>query len=168
MSFRACVPAAHSLGLRTWAYSTSSWSGQTDRSRDYQDQGFNSNQLTALLYVIFVYRKSIYFMLVHGPLTRYVKLCVAHAPGMPGTFSPPPTSKEGEPLVSDPGVDHGTCVTHVLWCMSGSLTLGGGEKIPGIPGACSTLNFTYMARGPWHIFFFLWTSLSTFRQPICC
>ena len=30
----------------------------------------------------------------HGPLTRYVKLLVAHAPGMPGTFSPPPTSKE--------------------------------------------------------------------------
>ena len=25
----------------------------------------------------------------HGPLTRYVKLQVAHAPGMPGTFSPP-------------------------------------------------------------------------------
>ena len=30
----------------------------------------------------------------NGPLTRYVKLRVAHAPGMPGTFSPPPTSKE--------------------------------------------------------------------------
>ena len=31
---------------------------------------------------------------LHGPLTRYVKLWVAHAPGMPGTFSPPPTTKE--------------------------------------------------------------------------
>ena len=30
----------------------------------------------------------------HEPLTRYVKLRVAHAPGMPGTFFPPPTSKE--------------------------------------------------------------------------
>ena len=30
----------------------------------------------------------------HGPLARYVKLRVAHAPGMPGTFSPPPISKE--------------------------------------------------------------------------
>ena len=30
----------------------------------------------------------------YGPLTRYVKLRVAHAPGMPGTFSPPPISKE--------------------------------------------------------------------------
>ena len=30
----------------------------------------------------------------HVPLTRYVKLRVVHAPGMPGTFSPPPTSKK--------------------------------------------------------------------------
>ena len=30
----------------------------------------------------------------HGPLARYVKLRVALAPWMPGTFSPPPTSKE--------------------------------------------------------------------------
>ena len=31
---------------------------------------------------------------MHGPLARYVKLWVAHVPGMPGTFSPWPTSKE--------------------------------------------------------------------------
>ena len=30
----------------------------------------------------------------HGPLTRYIKLRVALAPGMPGKFSPPPTSNE--------------------------------------------------------------------------
>ena len=30
----------------------------------------------------------------NGPLARYVKLWVAHAPGMPGTFTPPPTSNE--------------------------------------------------------------------------
>ena len=53
----------------------------------------------------------------YGPLTRYVKLGVAHAPWMPGTFSPPPR-------VSDPDMHHGTCVTHVLWCMPGSLTSG--------------------------------------------
>ena len=51
-------------------------------------------------------------------------------------------------VVSDPSMHHGTCVTHVPWCMSGSLTLGGGENIPGIPGACATPNFTYLARGP--------------------
>ena len=32
--------------------------------------------------------------LLHGPLDRYAKSRVAHAPGMPGTFSPPPTSKK--------------------------------------------------------------------------
>ena len=31
---------------------------------------------------------------MHGPLARYVKLWVAHTPGMPGMFSAPPTSKE--------------------------------------------------------------------------
>ena len=30
----------------------------------------------------------------HGPLARYVKLRVAHASGMPRSFSPPPISKE--------------------------------------------------------------------------
>ena len=48
---------------------------------------------------------------------------VAHAPGMLGTFSPPPISKL------------------VPWCMSGSLTRGA------IPGACTTRRFTYLVRG---------------------
>ena len=48
-------------------------------------------------------------------ITRYVKLRLAHTPGMPGTFSPPPRA-------SDPDMHHGTCVTHVPWCMPGSLT----------------------------------------------
>ena len=54
---------------------------------------------------------------IHGPLTRYAKLWVAHAPGMPGTFSP-------RPRVSDPDMYHGTCVTHMPWRMLGSLTSG--------------------------------------------
>ena len=33
-------------------------------------------------------------MKLHGPLTRYVKLQVAHAPGMPGTFSSSPIINE--------------------------------------------------------------------------
>ena len=57
--------------------------------------------------------------------------------------------RQGKPLISDPDMHHHTCVTHVPWCMSGSLTRGGGENVPGIPGACATLNFTYLARGPW-------------------
>ena len=54
---------------------------------------------------------------LHGLLASYVKLLIAHAPGMPGTFSPPPR-------FSDPGMHHDTCVTHVPWCMPGSLTSG--------------------------------------------
>ena len=34
----------------------------------------------------------------------------AHAPGMTGTFSPPPRD-------SDPDMRHGTCVTNVPWCI---------------------------------------------------
>ena len=53
----------------------------------------------------------------YEPLARYVKLRVAHAPGMLGTFSP-------SLRVSDPDMHHGTCLTHVPWCMPGSLTSG--------------------------------------------
>ena len=81
----------------------------------------------------------------HGPLTRYVKLRVPHAPWMPGKFSPPPR-------VSNPDMHHGTFVTHVPWCMLGSLASGflwsrWWVNVPGIPGACSTHNFTYPVRG---------------------
>ena len=50
-------------------------------------------------------------------------------------------------LISDPTMHHGTCVTHVPWCMVGSLICCGGENVPGIPGACAPRNFTYLARG---------------------
>ena len=78
-------------------------------------------------------------MIDHGPLTRYVKLGVAHAPGMSGTFCPPP-------WFSDPDMHHDTCVTHVPWCMPRSLLavsfdVGGGENVPGIPGVCATVNY---------------------------
>ena len=44
-------------------------------------------------------------------------------------------------LVTDHlGMHHGTCVTHVSWCMSWSLT--------GISGVCAIRNFTYLVRGP--------------------
>ena len=46
---------------------------------------------------------------------RYVNPRVAHAPGMPGTFTPPLQA-------SDPAMQHGTRVTHVPWCMPWSLT----------------------------------------------
>ena len=51
-------------------------------------------------------------VLGNGPLTRCVRLGVAHAPEMPGTFSPPSR-------VSDPDTHHGTWVTLTsgfFWC----------------------------------------------------
>ena len=57
------------------------------------------------------------FLTLHGPLTRYVKLRVAHVSRMPWTFSPPRR-------LSDPHVHHSTCVTRVSWCMPRSLTTG--------------------------------------------
>ena len=53
-----------------------------------------------------------------------------------------------KPLVYDPGMHDGTCVTFVPWCMPGSLTRGGGKNVPVIPGARVTCYFTYLARGP--------------------
>ena len=49
----------------------------------------------------------------------------------------PPAEIQRKPWVSDPGMHHGTCVTHVPWCMSGLLTRGGGENVRSIPGACA-------------------------------
>ena len=46
------------------------------------------------------------------------------------------------PLVNDPGMHHGTCVTNVPWCMSRLLTRSGGETVPDIPGACATLKYS--------------------------
>ena len=53
-----------------------------------------------------------------------------------------------KPIVSDPGMHHGTCDAHVPWCMLESLNRGGGENAPGIPGACAAHSFTYLSRGP--------------------
>ena len=82
---------------------------------------------------------------VHGLLTRYEKLRVAHAPGM---FSP-------TPRVSELDMHHGTCVTHVPWCIPGSLTSAffwsrWRGKRPGLPYACATRNFSYLTKGPWN------------------
>ena len=69
-----------------------------------------------------------------------------------------------KPLVSDPGMHHGTCVTHVPWCLPGSLTRGDRENIPGITSACATIRLTYLARGPYcyHFSSNVWIS----RRPV--
>ena len=54
-----------------------------------------------------------------------------------------------KPLVSDPGIHHGTKMTHLPWCISGSLTPGGGKNVPGITDACAIRNVAYLARDWW-------------------
>ena len=44
----------------------------------------------------------------------------------------PATDFNWKLLVSDSGMHHGTCVTHVPWCLSRSLTHVGGEYVHGI------------------------------------
>ena len=98
----------------------------------------------------------------HGPLTRYLQLRVAHAPGMLGKFTRHRLKRK--PLVSYPDMHHGTYVTAIWqeahascqiaaaqlpWCIPGSLTRGGGENVPDILGAWATSNFTHREWGPW-------------------
>ena len=61
----------------------------------------------------------IYFTLVRTTTwaSCQIRKIVVDAPGMPGTFFLPPR-------VSDLDMHHGMCVTHVPWCMLGSLTSG--------------------------------------------
>ena len=66
-----------------------------------------------------------------------------------------------KPLVSDPIMHRGTCVTHVPWCMSGWLTPGCRENVPSIPGGCATRNFAYLVRGPWTRWQHHWAELDT-------
>ena len=58
-----------------------------------------------------------------------------------------------KPLVSDPDMHHDTCLTHVPWCMSGSLAAVGRENVSGIPGACAPANFRIWpeAHSMWNI-----------------
>ena len=63
---------------------------------------------------------------------------------MPGTFFPPPR-------FSDPGMHHGTCITHVPWCMPGLLTRGflwsrAGKTFPAFPAHAQP---AFLVRGPW-------------------
>ena len=67
---------------------------------------------------------------LHEPLTRNVKLRGAHALGMPGIFSFPRDRLQRKPLVSDPDMHHGSCVTNMPWWMTGSLTHGGRKTFP--------------------------------------
>ena len=85
----------------------------------------------------------------YGPLARYLKCGLLMHREYRAHF--PRHRLQRKSLVTDPGMPHGTCVMHVLWCMSGSLARDGGRNVHGIPGACTTRNYTYLVRDPWNI-----------------
>ena len=109
----------------------------------------NSSTLQYMCFGAAVDREHSMLSACYGPLTRYVILRVAHAPGIPGTF---PRHRE----LAIP-----TCITARAWrtcrdvCrdrkLAVSFEVGGGENVPGLPGACAIRNFTYLVRGPCHI-----------------
>ena len=61
--------------------------------------------------------KRCYMQLFGMGLLPDTENCGCAYAGNAGSFSPPPEAK-------DPDMHHGTCVTHVPWCMPGSLTSG--------------------------------------------
>ena len=78
----------------------------------------------------------------YGLLT---KIPGTHAPRMPGTLSPPPTSKETTSKRSRqalPHMRHARAVMHI-----GIANLRWRENVPGIPDAYATHNFSYLVRG---------------------
>ena len=82
------------------------------------------------------------------PPATYLQLRVAHMPEMP--FPP-------SPRVSDPDTHYCTCVTHVSWCMLGSLTSGvlwsrWRRKRSRHSRRMRKCNITYLVRGPWGLY----------------
>ena len=85
---------------------------------------------------------------LHGPLTRYVKLQVAHAPGMPGTFSPAADFKGNRKLAIP------TCITARAWrtcrdaCRDRAPAVTG-KTFPAFP-AHAHLQFCVSGKRPMH------------------
>ena len=97
-----------------------------------------SNLIAEISSVWFISDRSI-----HGPLAKNLNygLCMHSQCG----------KRFPHYWVSDSHLHHGTCVTHVPWCILGSLSSGflwWQENAPGIRGACTVRSFTYLVRGP--------------------
>ena len=54
-----------------------------------------------------------------------------------------------KPLISDPGMHHGTCVTHVPWCMPGPLLAVAGKTFPAFPAHAQPVNLRIWQEDHW-------------------
>ena len=136
------------MKFRWWQVAVKSWYGDTKFEKKIHQFSGPRKTIDFLVSHHMAITLCCVSLATHVPLARCVKLLVAHAPGMPGTLSPSPTSKETASKRSRHASRH---VRDVPWCMSGPLTRGGGEKVPGIPSACANQKITYLARGPWYL-----------------
>ena len=98
-------------------YENISWRGGWHSMRNSYPLDHFCEYLIFCAYINKIYIPIYGDVATNGPLIRYAKLRVAHAPGMPGTFFP-------LRRVSARNMNHGTCVRHVPWCIPGSLTGG--------------------------------------------
>ena len=64
-------------------------------------------------------------------------------------------------LVSDPGMHHGTCVTHVPWCMSGSLNCGSDGKRSQDSRRMRNSQFYVSGKRPIDMKIFIWYSFNS-------
>ena len=90
--------------------------------------------ITGILGVSFIYRKISWTSTAISLWASYQihKIAGCACAGNAGNIFPRRRFKR-KPLVSDPGMHHGTCVTHVPWCMSGSLACGDRKTFPAFP-----------------------------------
>ena len=91
-----------------------------------------------------VNRSAIFDVPTHGPPTRSMrKIAGCACAGNAGNDFPATHFKGNHQLVVP------ACITaRASRTCRDRLTHRGGENIPGIPGACATRKFTYLARGP--------------------
>ena len=110
-----------------------SWSIPWQFKHFFNGHLINTSMICSSISLVFTWRVS-----NDQPWASYQirKIAGCACAGNAGNVSPR-RQFQRKPLVSDPGMHHGTCVTHVPWCMSGSLTCDDGENVPGIPGACA-------------------------------
>ena len=77
------------------------------------------------------------------------KIAGCRSVGNAGTF--PRHQLLWKPLVSDPSMHHGTCVTRVPWYLSESLTRGGGGNVPAFPVHAQPANLLIWQEANWNI-----------------
>ena len=109
----------------------------------------NVTSVCSICYYVCMYIMDNYYwnQCIDGPLARYVKVRIAYAPGMPGTF---PRHRQVAIPACIPARASRTCRDTCRDCyLVVSFEVGGEENVPGIPGTCATRNFTYLIGVPW-------------------